>query len=56
MAGVLYCILQGKNDFDALTFGCASSVLKHTVQGDANLFSAEEIETFVKNGVSRINR
>ena len=56
IAGVLYGILNDMSDFDALTFGCASSVLKHTVEGDANLFSADEIKQFVTNGVSRINR
>lgn len=55
-SGLLYALMEGKPLQEALAFGCGASVLKHTIHGDANQFSVKEIETFVKNGVSRILR
>lgn len=43
MAGLIYGLLH-KNNTDALEFAVASSVLKHSIPGDANLVSLEEVE------------
>lgn len=48
MAGLIYGVLKGKSDQDALEFAMAAGAWKHTVEGDVNLASAEEIETLVK--------
>lgn len=47
-AGLLYGDITGRNEKDALEFATASCVWKHTVPGDHNLASAEEIDTLVK--------
>lgn len=56
IAGLLYGVLTQKNPEYCVEFAACASVLKHTVHGDANLFSVAEIENFMKSGVSRINR
>ena len=56
ISGLIYGLLSEKAPEEALEFACCASVLKHTVHGDANLFSIKEIETFMNSGVSRINR
>lgn len=48
MAGFIYCILQGKDDQQALEFATAASALKHSIEGDVNLVSVAEVETLVK--------
>ena len=56
-AGLLYSRL---NQFDlqhALDFAVASSCLKHTIEGDFNLVSVEEVENLINsNGTGRIQR
>lgn len=49
MAGLIYGWLQSKPDADALEFATASSALKHTIEGDVNLCSVEEIEALVRD-------
>ena len=56
IAGLLFGILSGKDEAYSVEFASCASVLKHTVHGDANLFSVSEIENFMNSGVSRINR
>ena len=56
ISGLIYGLLTEKTPEEALEFACCASVLKHTIHGDANLFSIKEIETFMNSGVSRINR
>lgn len=56
LSGLLYGLLNGKDLKYSLEFGCYASVLKHTIHGDANTFSVEEIENFMESGTSRINR
>ncbi len=46
-AGLIYGILKGKTDQEALNFGVASACLKHSVQGDFSLASVDEVEKFV---------
>lgn len=48
--GVLHGILSGWDAQRTIDFGCAASVLKHTVAGDCNRFSASEVETFMNSG------
>jgi len=45
-AGLIYSLLKGKTDQEALNFGVASACLKHSIQGDFNLVSVEEVERF----------
>jgi 2-dehydro-3-deoxygluconokinase len=48
MAGLIYGLLSGKDDQQALEFATAACAWKHTVEGDVNLASAAEIENLVK--------
>lgn len=43
-AGLIYSILKGKNDPEALSFGVAAACLKHSICGDFALVSVEEVE------------
>jgi 2-dehydro-3-deoxygluconokinase len=56
IAGLLYGLLSHKDEAYSVEFAACASVLKHTIHGDANLFSVTEIENFMNSGVSRINR
>ncbi|MFN3803340.1 PfkB family carbohydrate kinase [Belliella pelovolcani] len=47
MAGLIYGLLH-LSDQDALEFGVAASVLKHSILGDANLVSLEEVKSLVR--------
>lgn len=47
IAGLIYGLLY-MDDQQALEFGLAASVLKHSISGDANLVSVEEVEALVK--------
>lgn len=56
-SGVIYGLLEGKNFKDALEFGVAASALKHTIHGDFNLVTVEEVETLLKGDASgRVQR
>jgi 2-dehydro-3-deoxygluconokinase len=55
-AGVLYGILEGIPPKQFISFATAASALKHTIHGDCNLFSAEEVLTFAANGSGKIIR
>lgn len=56
-AGLIHGILTKTNTRDALEFAVASSCLKHTIPGDFNLTSEEEVEKLVKSGGSgRVER
>lgn len=48
MAGLIYAIQAGKDDQPALEFATAACALKHSVEGDVNLVSVDEVETLVK--------
>ena len=56
ISGLIYGLLTERDPQEALEFACCASVLKHTIHGDANLFSVKEIDNFMQSGVSRINR
>jgi 2-dehydro-3-deoxygluconokinase len=48
MAGLIYGLVHSMSDQDALEFGAASGAWKHSVEGDANLATVEEILNLVK--------
>jgi 2-dehydro-3-deoxygluconokinase len=43
-SGLIYGLIAGKSDKDALEFGVAASCLKQTIHGDLNLVSVQEVE------------
>ncbi|WP_100064944.1 sugar kinase [Miniphocaeibacter massiliensis] len=56
-SGTIHGLLEGKNFKDALEFGVAASALKHTINGDFNLVTADEVETLVGGDASgRVQR
>jgi len=56
-AGLIYCLLQGKDAQAALDFAVAASCLKHTIPGDVNLVTVEEVEALLKQGgAGRVQR
>jgi 2-dehydro-3-deoxygluconokinase len=52
IAGLIYGQLQLGTDQQALDFAVAASVLKHTIEGDANLASVEEVENLLGGDTS----
>lgn len=55
--GLIYAMTQGKDPQEALEFAVAASCLKHSVPGDFNRFSAEEVNALVTGGGSgRVQR
>lgn len=55
-AGVLYGILENNQPQEIITFATAASALKHTIHGDCNIFTVEEISRFAEHGSGRIAR
>lgn len=56
-AGLIYSLLNGKADPDALEFAVAASCLKHTVEGDFNLVSVDEVQKLAGgDGSGRVQR
>jgi len=54
---LIYCLLTGKSDQEALDFATAASALKHSIMFDPNLVSVQEIESLVKEGgAGRVQR
>jgi 2-dehydro-3-deoxygluconokinase len=54
---LIYCLLAGKSDQEALDFATAASALKHSIQFDVNLVSVEEVESLVREGgAGRVQR
>jgi 2-dehydro-3-deoxygluconokinase len=53
MGGLIYGLLKyPDNDQKALDFATAASCLKHTIKGDANLVTVEEVEKLMKGDAS----
>ena len=48
MAGLVYSMLNGKDDQAALEFATAACALKHSVEGDVNVVTVEEVDFLVK--------
>lgn len=55
-AGILHGIIEEQTPEQIVSFATAASALKHTVHGDCNVFSIEEIKEFIDNGSGRIIR
>jgi 2-dehydro-3-deoxygluconokinase len=49
MAGIIYGMLHGMNDQEALEFGVAAGALKHSVEQDVNLVTVKEVESLVRD-------
>lgn len=55
-AGILHGLLSGYSAQETVNFATAASALKHMVYGDCNQFTLEEVQAYLKNGSSKINR
>lgn len=56
-AGLIHAINKGLDAQDVIDFAVASSALKHTIEGDFNIVSEQEVLSLVKNGGSgRVQR
>lgn len=56
-SGLIYGLMTKENTKDALEFAVAASCLKHSIPGDFNLVSVDEVEKLVKSGGSgRVER
>ena len=56
-AGLIYSLMRGKKDAEALEFAVAASCLKHTIEGDYNLVSVSEVEKLMGgDGSGRVQR
>jgi 2-dehydro-3-deoxygluconokinase len=54
---LIYCLLSGRDDQEALDFATAASALKHSTPFDLNLASSEEVEQLLKEGgAGRVQR
>lgn len=47
MAGLIFGLHKGRSDQDALEFATAACALKHSIEGDANLVTVQEVEALV---------
>lgn len=57
MGGLIYGLLHYDNDKDALEFATAASCLKHTLKGDYNWVTVQEVENLMKgDGSGRVKR
>jgi len=58
MAGLIYGLLTyPDNDQNALNFAVAASALKHTIKGDANLVTIDEVKKLMGgDGSGRVAR
>ena len=55
--GLIYALLSGKSDQDAINFAVAASCLKHSIEHDFNLVTVAEVENLAKGNASgRIQR
>ena len=48
MAGLVYSILNRREDQQALEFATAACALKHSIEGDVNLSTVDEVDALVK--------
>ena len=55
--GLIYSLLSGKSDQEAIDFAVAASCLKHSIYGDFNMVSVEEVEKLAGGpGTGRVQR
>lgn len=56
-AGLIYASLQGMGEQEGLEFAVAASCLKHTIEGDFNFVSADEVKKLAAGNASgRVQR
>ncbi|MEH7503563.1 sugar kinase [Neobacillus drentensis] len=55
-AGILYGLLETLSPQSSVSFAAAASALKHTIYGDCNTFTFEEVFQFAENGSGKILR
>lgn len=55
-AGLIYALTKGYTTQDAVNFATAASCLKHTVEGDYNLVSVDEVNNLLYGGSGRVQR
>ncbi|MCD8370125.1 MAG: sugar kinase [Clostridiales bacterium] len=56
-AGLIYGLIIGKTCQEAIEFAVAASCLKHTIEGDYNRTTVEDVESLLNNGGSgRVQR
>jgi 2-dehydro-3-deoxygluconokinase len=48
MAGLVYGFMKKKTDQQTIEFATAASVLKHSIEGDVNLSTVDDVEALVK--------
>ena len=51
-SGLIYGLLNYENDQDAIDFASAACALKHTVEGDANVVSVDDVGRLMKGNTS----
>ncbi len=55
--GLIYSLLNGYNSREAIEFAVAASCLKHTVEGDYNMVSVDEVKKLAEgDGSGRVQR
>lgn len=47
---MIYGLITGKDDKDAIEFAVAASCLKHSIEGDFNRVTLKDVENLIKNG------
>ena len=56
-AGLIYALMSGMSDADALEFAVGASALKHTVEGDFNRVTVDEVKRLAGGDASgRVQR
>ena len=56
-AGLIYALATGVADMDALQFGAAANALKHTIMGDTNMGTVDEVKALMESdGTGRLRR
>lgn len=56
-AGIIYSLINEKESQDTIEFAVAASCLKHSIEGDYNRTTVEEVEKLINNGGSgRVQR
>jgi 2-dehydro-3-deoxygluconokinase len=56
-AGLIYALHTGMTDSDALEFAAAASCLKHSIPGDINLVTVDEVQRLAGGDASgRVQR
>lgn len=56
-AGIIYAIMNGYPAQEAIEFAVASGVLKHSIEGDGSMESAEEVKALAGgDGSGKVQR